>query len=158
MFIRIIDTTPDIPIHLCSPKRSANIPSKKLTGSDAIKTNKIIALQGCSKSSLEVSAAGGASRNLNTGRVALIAGSTGIVGGNLAALLVEQGWIVYGLARRPSSTGGVIPLAADLRDRSALVAALDGIAPTHVFFCSRIRPGWTNMHLNINQPGPEALF
>ena len=76
---------------------------------------------------------------MNTGRVALIAGSTGIVGGNLAALLVEQGWTVYGLARRPSSAGGVIPLAADLRDRSSLVAALPGIAPTYVFFCSWLR-------------------
>src|SRR4029077_1787496 len=73
---------------------------------------------------------------MNTGRVALIAGSTGIVGGNLAALLVEQGWTVYGLARRPSSTRDVIPIGADLRDRSALVAALVGSAPTHVFFCS----------------------
>jgi GDP-D-mannose dehydratase len=34
---------------------------------------------------------------LNTDRVALIAGSTGIVGRNLAALLLEQGWTVYGL-------------------------------------------------------------
>ena len=55
---------------------------------------------------------------MNRDRVALIAGSTGIVGGNLAALLVEQGWTVCGLARRPSSAGGVIPVAADLRDRS----------------------------------------
>jgi hypothetical protein len=31
---------------------------------------------------------------LNTDRVALIAGSTGIVGRNLAALLLEQGWNV----------------------------------------------------------------
>ena len=60
---------------------------------------------------------------MTTGRIALIAGSTGIVGGNLAALLVEQGWTVYGLARRRSSTAGVIPLAADLRERSATVPA-----------------------------------
>ena len=36
---------------------------------------------------------------------------------------------MYGLARRRSSTAGVIPLAADLRDRNALVAALAGIHP-----------------------------
>src|SRR3984893_17497569 len=76
---------------------------------------------------------------MDTDRVALIAGSTGIVGGNLAALLVEQGWTVYGLARKPSSAGGVIPLAADLRDRSSLVAPLAGIAPNHVFFGSWLR-------------------
>lgn len=46
--------------------------------------------------------------------VALIVGSTGIVGGNLATLLVEQGWKVYGLARKPGSMEGVIPVAADL--------------------------------------------
>jgi nucleoside-diphosphate-sugar epimerase len=95
---------------------------------------------------------------LNTGRVALIAGSTGIVGGNLAALLVEQGWIVYGLARRPSSTGGVIPLAADLRDRSALVAALDGIAPTHVFFCSWLRQPTEAENVAVNGEMIENLF
>jgi GDP-D-mannose dehydratase len=54
---------------------------------------------------------------MTTVRAALIAGSTGIVSGNLAALLQEQGWAVYGLARKPSSTGGVIAVAAD--DRSA---------------------------------------
>jgi GDP-D-mannose dehydratase len=32
---------------------------------------------------------------MTTGRVALIAGSTGIVGGNLATLLLEQGWTVF---------------------------------------------------------------
>ncbi len=73
---------------------------------------------------------------MNEDHVALIVGSTGIVGGNLATLLREQGWAVYGLARRPSSIGGVLPLAADLRDRQALAAALDGITPTHAFFCT----------------------
>ena len=76
---------------------------------------------------------------MTTDRIALIAGSTGIVGGNLATLLVEQGWTVYGLARRRSSAGGVTPLAADLRERGALVAALAGIVPTHVFFCTWLR-------------------
>src|ERR1700680_1382542 len=84
-------------------------------------------------------ATGGPTGNMNEDHVALIVGSTGIVGGNLAALLREQGWMVYGLARRPSSTGGVIPFAVDLRDRHALAAALDGIMPTHAFFCTWLR-------------------
>jgi nucleoside-diphosphate-sugar epimerase len=95
---------------------------------------------------------------MNTGRVALIAGSTGIVGGNLASLLVEQGWTVYGLARRPSSARGVIPLAADLRDRSALVAALAGIAPTHVFFCSWLRQSTEAENVAVNGEMTESLF
>ena len=76
---------------------------------------------------------------MSTGRVALIAGSTGIVGGNLATLLVEQGWMVYGLARRPSSRYGVIQLAADLRDHDTLAAALSDVSPTHLFFCTWLR-------------------
>ena len=69
---------------------------------------------------------------MTTGRIALIAGSTGIVGGNLATLLVEQGWTVYGLARWRPSAGGVTSLAADLRERNTLVAALADIALTHL--------------------------
>src|SRR5258707_15061605 len=95
---------------------------------------------------------------MNTGRVALIAGSTGIVGGSLAALLVEQGWTAYGLARRPSSARGVIPLAADLRDCSALVAALAGIAPTHVFFCSWLRQTTPAENVAVNGALTENLF
>ncbi len=95
---------------------------------------------------------------MNTGRVALIAGSTGIVGGNLATLLVEQGWTVYGLARRPSSTRGVIPLAADLLDLSRLVVALAGIAPTHLFFCSWLRQPTEVENVAVNGEMIENLF
>lgn len=71
--------------------------------------------------------------------VALIAGSTGIVGGNLTDLLVTRGWTVYGLARKPSPHDGVIPLAADLRDRVGVLAALADIHPTHAFFSTWLR-------------------
>src|SRR6266403_96253 len=94
---------------------------------------------------------------MNTGRVALIAGSTGIVGGNLAALLVEQGWTVYGLARMPTMATGVIPVAADLRDRN-LFAALTGIAPTHVFFCSWLRQSTEAENVAVNGEMTENLF
>jgi nucleoside-diphosphate-sugar epimerase len=95
---------------------------------------------------------------MTTCRTALIAGSTGIVGGNLAALLVEQGWTVYGLARRRSSAAGVIPLAADLRDRSALVTALADNAPTHLFFCTWLRQPTEAENVAINGQMIENLF
>ena len=37
-----------------------------------------------------------------TDKRALIAGITGISGGNLAERLLADGWTVYGLARRPA--------------------------------------------------------
>jgi nucleoside-diphosphate-sugar epimerase len=92
---------------------------------------------------------------MSTGRVALIAGSTGIVGGNL---LLEQGWTVYGLARRPSSAAGVIPLPANLRDRSALDAALAGIAPTHLFFSTWLRQPTEVENVAVNGAMIENLF
>lgn len=95
---------------------------------------------------------------MNTDRVALIAGSTGIVGRNLAALLLEHGWTVYGLARRPLSVGGAIPLAADLLDRSSLVAALTSVAPTNVFFCSWLRQPTEAENVAVNGGMIENLF
>ena len=52
---------------------------------------------------------------------ALIVGSTGITGGNLATRLIEQGWSeVYGLARRPEERPGLTPVSKDLLDAAAL--------------------------------------
>jgi nucleoside-diphosphate-sugar epimerase len=95
---------------------------------------------------------------MNEDHVALIVGSTGIVGGNLAALLRERGWTVYGLARRPSSIGGVLPIGGDLRDRHALAAALDGITPTHAFFCTWLRQPTEAENVAVNGEMIENLF
>lgn len=58
-------------------------------------------------------------------RIALVVGSTGIVGQNLAVRLVAEGWTVYGLARRPRhDMAGVLPIAADLLDLQNLKLAL----------------------------------
>jgi nucleoside-diphosphate-sugar epimerase len=95
---------------------------------------------------------------MTTENVALIAGSTGIVGGNLAVLLLEKGWTVYGLARKPSSVGGVIPLAADLRDRDDLIAALAGIAPTHVFVSTWLRQATEAENVAVNGEMTRYLF
>jgi nucleoside-diphosphate-sugar epimerase len=94
----------------------------------------------------------------STGGVALITGSTGIVGGNLAALLVEQGWKVYGLARKPSSTGGVIPVKADLLDLKGLTVALRDIAPTNLFYCTWLRQPTEEDNVEVNGRMIENLF
>jgi nucleoside-diphosphate-sugar epimerase len=72
-----------------------------------------------------------------TERAALVVGVTGIQGHTLASQLVEHGWNVTGLARRPATNiSGVTPVAVDLTDRDAVRDALDKIQPTHVFFNS----------------------
>lgn len=67
-------------------------------------------------------------------RQALVVGSTGIVGFNLAEHLVSRGWEVHGLARRPVDIKGVHSIQADLLDPPGLVKALKGVQPTHIFF------------------------
>ncbi|MEQ1943846.1 SDR family oxidoreductase [Mesorhizobium sp. VNQ89] len=71
-------------------------------------------------------------------RVALVVGSTGIVGGNICERLLADGWTVHGLARRPErSPKGTIPLAADLNDRQAVAKAISRAGPvTHLFQAS----------------------
>jgi nucleoside-diphosphate-sugar epimerase len=91
-------------------------------------------------------------------RTALIVGSTGIVGGNLAAHLVDQGWRVYGLARKPAATIGVIPLAADLRDETSVQTALVGVDPTHVFLTIWLRQPTEAENVRVNGAMTRNLF
>jgi nucleoside-diphosphate-sugar epimerase len=91
-------------------------------------------------------------------RIALIAGSTGIVGGNLATLLVERGWTVYGLARKPSAVEGVIPVAADLRDQDGLTERLANVTPTHIFFCTWLRQPTELENVRVNGEMIDNLF
>jgi nucleoside-diphosphate-sugar epimerase len=73
-------------------------------------------------------------------RTALVVGSTGIVGSNLARRLLDTGWDVHGLARRPSADPpGLKPIAADLTDAEGVKAAVAGLDPTHVFFATWLR-------------------
>ena len=84
-------------------------------------------------------------------RHALIAGVTGISGGNLAELLVAEGWKVSGLARNVREiVKGVDPVAADLLDLASLSAALKGIKPTHVFFTTWARQDTEAENCRIN--------
>jgi nucleoside-diphosphate-sugar epimerase len=92
---------------------------------------------------------------LNT---ALVVGSTGITGLNLATHLVSKGWQVYGLARNPKEMPGVIPVAADLRDAAALKAALADINPTHVFICTWLRQETEAENVRVNGYMVRNLF
>ncbi len=91
-------------------------------------------------------------------RTALVVGSTGIVGGNLAAHLVRNGWRVYGLARKPSAAEGTIPVAADLRDEASVRSALAGVDPTHVFFCTWLRQPTEAENVRVNGGMMRHLF
>ena len=82
--------------------------------------------------------------------VALIVGSSGIVGGNLAERLVKEGWKVYGLARRPLKTPGVIAIAADLQDPESLRTALKDVKPTHVFLATWLRQESEAENIRVN--------
>jgi nucleoside-diphosphate-sugar epimerase len=71
---------------------------------------------------------------------ALIAGITGIVGNNLAAHLVAEGWQVTGIARNPNlHLPGVTLISADLQNPESLRTALLGQKPTHVFLSAWLR-------------------
>lgn len=62
--------------------------------------------------------------------IALVVGSTGITGSNLAHELLSEGWTTYGLARNPNSNiSGLIPVKADLLDIENLEKALENISP-----------------------------
>jgi nucleoside-diphosphate-sugar epimerase len=84
-------------------------------------------------------------------KTALIAGVSGIVGSNLAKQLVRQpGWVVYGLARKPSSIQGVRTIAADLLGPDGLSHALEGIKPTHVFITTWLRQQTEAENIKVN--------
>ena len=86
-----------------------------------------------------------------TDKRALIAGITGISGGNLAERLLADGWTVYGLARRPSPlAAGVQPVAADLLNADATAAALAGLDPTHVFITTWLRQATETENCQVN--------
>ncbi|KQP06680.1 NAD-dependent dehydratase [Methylobacterium sp. Leaf99] len=81
---------------------------------------------------------------------ALIAGASGIVGNNLARHLVETGWDVHGLARRPVDIAGVTPVVADLTDPASLKAALGDARPTHVFITTWMRQATEAENCRVN--------
>ena len=84
-------------------------------------------------------------------RSALVVGVSGVVGNALARHLAQQGWAVNGLARHPSrDIEGACPIAADLLDPAGLLAALDGVRPTHVFITSWMRQSTEAENIKVN--------
>ncbi|HVJ55143.1 MAG TPA: SDR family oxidoreductase [Aliidongia sp.] len=81
---------------------------------------------------------------------ALIVGSTGIVGSALATLLVEEGWAVLGLARKPNAMPGLTPIAADLQDAESLARALKDTRPSHVFIATWSRQATEAENIRVN--------
>ncbi len=88
----------------------------------------------------------------------LIVGSTGIQGSSLAIQLLEEGFEVFGLARRPSDQPGVTPVAADLLDPDSLASALKGIAPTQVFLTTWLRMDSEAENIEVNSRMLRNLF
>jgi len=83
-------------------------------------------------------------------KTALVVGASGIVGGATAALLVEQGWTVHGLARRAVDLPGVVPVAADLRDAAATCEAIGALAPDAVFITTWLRQDSEAENIRVN--------
>ncbi|ALI98464.1 SDR family oxidoreductase [Rufibacter tibetensis] len=83
--------------------------------------------------------------------IALVVGSSGIIGSNLAQELISQGWTTYGLARNPNrNVENLQPVAADLLSPESLQTALENIAPTHVFFTSWMRQETEAENIRVN--------
>jgi nucleoside-diphosphate-sugar epimerase len=84
-------------------------------------------------------------------KVALVVGSSGITGMNLAVhLTVQKDWEIYGLARNPVSVEGVMNIATDLLDLDGLRTALKDIPVTHVFFCTWLRQDSEAKNCEVN--------
>jgi nucleoside-diphosphate-sugar epimerase len=83
-------------------------------------------------------------------KTALVVGASGIVGSATSALLLEQGWAVHGLARRPSAQDGVQPVAADLQDADATAAALRDVSPQAVFITTWLRQDSEAENIRVN--------
>ncbi|ATY31531.1 SDR family oxidoreductase [Sphingomonas psychrotolerans] len=83
-------------------------------------------------------------------RTALVVGASGIVGSAMATLLVEQGWTVHGLARRPTGPVGVQPIAADLQDAAATAVALRDLNPDAVFITTWLRQDSEAENIRVN--------
>ena len=81
---------------------------------------------------------------------ALVVGASGIVGSAIASLLLEQGWTVHGLARRPTAQPGLLPVAADLQNPAGTAAALTGVAPDAVFVTTWARQDSEAENIRVN--------
>ena len=74
-----------------------------------------------------------------TGKTALIAGASGLIGRRIAEhLIATDGWNVIGLARRPHAASNMRWIAVDLNDLADCRRKLGGLHEvTHVFYAAR---------------------
>ncbi|MCU1224839.1 MAG: NAD-dependent epimerase/dehydratase [Edaphobacter sp.] len=91
-------------------------------------------------------------------RTALVVGTTGITGGNLARHLADKDWNIYGLARNPHPAQGIQPIAADLLNPGSLSSALTGLDITDVFICAWLRQPTEKENVRVNGAMVENLF
>jgi nucleoside-diphosphate-sugar epimerase len=83
-------------------------------------------------------------------KTALVVGTSGIVGSATAARLLDDGWKVLGLARKPAAQDGVTPVAADLQDAAGTAAALAGLRPDAVFIATWSRQATEAENIRVN--------
>ena len=89
--------------------------------------------------------------NQPVARTALVVGATGIGGSALTDQLVEDGWTVLALSRRPGADReGVRRIPADLRSPDDLRRALGTLRPTHVFFTAWARQATERENIEVN--------
>lgn len=91
-------------------------------------------------------------------RTALVVGSTGVVGQNVARRLLTRGWTVLGLSRGAQVVEGVHGLSADLQDAAAVRAVLEGQKPTDVFLSAWIRHETEAENVRVNGAIVEHVF
>ena len=84
-------------------------------------------------------------------RTALVVGATGIGGSALTDQLVDDGWQVLALSRRPGrELEGVRWISADLRSADDLARALAPETPTHVYFTAWARQSTEEQNIAVN--------
>ncbi|MES5098800.1 SDR family oxidoreductase [Agrobacterium sp. BA1120] len=83
-------------------------------------------------------------------KTALVVGASGIVGSATANLLLEQGWQVYGLSRKPGQQESIIPVAADLQNAVETAKALADVRPDAVFITTWARQDSEAENIRVN--------
>lgn len=83
-------------------------------------------------------------------KTALVVGASGIVGSATANLLLEQGWRVYGLSRKPAQQESIIPVAADLQNPVETAEALTDVRPDAVFITTWSRQDSEAENIRVN--------
>ncbi len=65
---------------------------------------------------------------------------------------------MYGLARRPGSVPGTVPISADLQDARSTAEALQGLDVTHVFLCTWLRQATEAENVRVNGSMIKNVF